>query len=165
MSAFDVAPYPLCLQIRDHRHVALKVHTRDEDNKHEFEIYQQLSKPSQHHGRKHVRDVLDTFTLPRPGGDHQCLVQKPLWESLQDLHNVMPNARLEVNILKSAIKQMLLALDYLHTECKLVHTGILHDTVKVRNAFPLTLLEISSQIILCRSLTIPLFSKSSFRAK
>ncbi|CAG8354151.1 unnamed protein product [Penicillium salamii] len=113
----------LARDMRNHRYVALKVYTRD-DNKHEFEIYKQLSKPSQHPGREHVRDVLDTFTLPRPGGDHQCLVQKPLWESLQDLHYIMPHARLEVDILKSAIKQMLLALDYLHTECKLVHTGM-----------------------------------------
>ncbi|CAG8279482.1 unnamed protein product [Penicillium salamii] len=119
----------LARDMRNHRYVALKVYTRDEDNKHEFEIYKQLSKPSQYPGREHVRDVLDTFTLPRPGGDHQCLVQKPLWESLQDLHYIMPHARLEVDILKSAIKQMLLALDYLHTECKLAHTDIKPDNI------------------------------------
>ncbi|KAJ5352047.1 hypothetical protein N7452_001021 [Penicillium brevicompactum] len=97
----------LARDMRDHRHVALKVYTRDEDNKNEFEIYKQLSKNSQHPGREHVREALDSFTLSRPGGDHHCLVQKPLWESLHDLHYVMPHARLEVDILKSAIKYAL----------------------------------------------------------
>ncbi|CAG7921785.1 unnamed protein product [Penicillium olsonii] len=41
----------------------------------------------------------------------------------------MPGARLEVEILKSAIKQMLKALDYIHTECKLVHTDIKADII------------------------------------
>lgn len=104
--------------------MALKVYTRDEDNENEFKIYKQLSRPSQHPGRGHVRDALDIFTLPRPGGDHQCLVQTPLWESLHDLHFIMPEGRMDETILKSALRQMLLALDYLHTECKLVHTGM-----------------------------------------
>ncbi|KAJ5333044.1 protein kinase domain protein [Penicillium brevicompactum] len=119
----------LARDMRDRRYVALKVYTGDEDNKNEFEIYKQLSKNSQHPGREHVREALDSFTLSRPGGDHHCLVQKPLWESLHDLHYVMPHARLEVDILKSAIKQMLLALDYIHTECKLVHTDIKPDNI------------------------------------
>ncbi|KAJ5362017.1 hypothetical protein N7541_002861 [Penicillium brevicompactum] len=64
----------LARDMRDHRYVALKVYTRDEDNKNEFEIYKQLPKTSQHPGREHVREALDTFTISRPGGDHQCLV-------------------------------------------------------------------------------------------
>lgn len=159
-----ITRYPLCSWFRDHRYIALKVYTRDEDNKNEFEIYKQLSKTSQHPGREHVREALDSFTLSRPGGDHQCLVQKPLWESLHDLHYVMPHARLEVDILKSAIKQMLLALDFIHTECKLVHTGTPYLKVNEKR-FPLIILEISNRIISCRSLTTPLFSKSSFKTK
>lgn len=59
---------------------------------------------------------------------------------------------------------MLLALDFIHTECKLVHTGTPYLKVKEKR-FPLIILEISNRIISCRSLTTPLFSKSSFRTK
>jgi hypothetical protein len=34
-----------------------------------------------------------------------------------------PSRRFSEDLLKAGIKMVLLALDYLHTECKLVHTG------------------------------------------
>ncbi|KAJ5958871.1 serine/threonine protein kinase variant, partial [Penicillium vulpinum] len=60
---------------------------------------------------------------------HYCLVQKPLWESLYDLHAIMPEGRMDPRLVKSAVRQVLLAPDYLHTERKLVHTDIKPDNI------------------------------------
>lgn len=112
-------------KFRAHQHVTLKVYTRDEDNKEEFEIYKQLSKgDSSHPGYAHVRTALDIFTIHRSGGDHQCLVQKPMWESFSDLLYRNPAHRFTEELLRAGLIQVFLALDYLHTECKLVHTGM-----------------------------------------
>lgn len=107
------------------RFVSLKLYSREEhkDNGKEYEICSQLQQPSEHLGREYVRGVLDTFTLPRDGGDHQCLVQTPLWWSLEELLAVLPNCEMNELMIKSVAEQLLVALDYLHTECKLVHTG------------------------------------------
>lgn len=107
--------------------MTLKIYTRDEDNQEEFQIYKQLNQGSrQHPGRPHIRQALDIFTIPRPGGDHQCLVQKPMWESFRDLLYCNPNHRFSEDLLKAGLMQIFLALDYLHTECKLVHTGMMY---------------------------------------
>jgi serine/threonine protein kinase len=113
--------------------VALKIYTRDEDSKREWDIYKQLPRSSKHPGREHVRDALDMFILHRSIGYHYCLVLTPLWESLFDLHAIMPDRQMKVDILKSAIRQVLKALDYLHTECRLVHTGMRLFTTSRKN--------------------------------
>jgi len=46
-----------------------------------------------------------------------------MWESFRDLLYRNPNHRFTEDLLKSGLMQIFLALDYLHTECKLVHTG------------------------------------------
>ena len=110
--------------IRAHQHVALIVYTREEVNQEEFKIYQYLSRVNPSHpGYPHVRTALDTFTIHRPGGDHHCLVQKPMWESFRDLLYRNPTHRFTEDLLRAGLMQVFLALDYLHTECKLVHTG------------------------------------------
>jgi serine/threonine-protein kinase SRPK3 len=73
----------------------VKVQIRHEVIGNEFDTYKRLSRRSQHPGHAHVRDALDTFTLTRPGGDHHCLVQKPLWESLHGLEYIMPDGHME----------------------------------------------------------------------
>lgn len=120
----------LARDLQAHQHVTLKVYTRDEDNKEEFEIYKQLSKgDSSHPGYAHVRTALDIFTIHRSGGDHQCLVQKPMWESFRDLLYRNPAHRFTEELLRAGLIQVFLALDYLHTECKLVHTDVKGDNI------------------------------------
>lgn len=61
-------------------HVTLKVYTRDDDNQEELERYMQLNWGNLSHlGSVYVRKELDIFSIPGAGGNHHCLVQKPMW--------------------------------------------------------------------------------------
>ncbi|KAL2800487.1 CMGC protein kinase [Aspergillus keveii] len=95
----------LARDLEGHQYVTLKVYTRDED-------YQE-------DGSWHVRTALDTFTIPRSGGDNyfsELKYRNPIHHFTEDL-------------LKAGLMQVLVRLDYLHTECKLVHTGIKGDNI------------------------------------
>lgn len=46
-----------------------------------------------------------------------------MWDSFRDLLRRNPTHRFTPELLKAGLVQIFLALDYLHTECKLVHTG------------------------------------------
>ncbi|TGO22271.1 hypothetical protein BPAE_0175g00150 [Botrytis paeoniae] len=110
-----------------HEHVSLKIYTRDGNPQEKFEIYECLSKGNNSHpGFPHIRTALEIFTISRTSGDHTFLVQKPMWESFKYR---LPNHCFTENILKGALKQLFLALDYLHTECQLVHTDIRADNI------------------------------------
>ncbi|CAI6333539.1 unnamed protein product [Periconia digitata] len=94
----------------------------DED---EYNMYNILSKSNASHlGYNHVRTALDLFTISRLSGDHRCLVQKPMWVSFKNLLNRNPAHRFTEELLKAGLSQVLLALDYLHTEAKIIHTEI-----------------------------------------
>lgn len=60
-----------------------------------------------------------------------------MWDSFEDILNRNPAHRLPETILKPLLAQGFLALDYLHTECKLVHTG--KFTFNAVQLLPLTL--------------------------
>ncbi|RAQ54645.1 srpk [Aspergillus flavus] len=120
----------LARDLEGHQYVTLKLYTRSESDLAEFQIDNLLNKGSSSHpGYAHVRRALDVFTIPRPGGDHCCLVQKPTWESFQDLLYRNPTHRFTEELLKAGLMQVFLALDYLHNECKLVHTDIKGDNI------------------------------------
>ena len=104
--------------------MTLKVYIRGGISQKEFEIYQTLKQANPSHpGYSHVRTALDLFTIRRSGGDHRCLVQSPMWDSFSDLLYRNPTRRFTESLLKAGLLQVFLALDFLHTECKLVHTG------------------------------------------
>ncbi|KKZ59856.1 hypothetical protein EMCG_05318 [[Emmonsia] crescens] len=120
----------LARDLEGHRYVTLKVYTRDEANQEEFQIYKYLNQGNHlHPGYAHVRTALDVFMIPRPGGDHHCLVQRPMWESFRDLLYRNPSHRFTEDLLRAGLMQVFLALDYLHSECKLVHTDIKGDNI------------------------------------
>jgi serine/threonine-protein kinase SRPK3 len=46
-----------------------------------------------------------------------------MWDSFRDLLNRNPEHRFTKVLLRAGLSQALLAIDYLHSECRLVHTG------------------------------------------
>ncbi|KAK7414461.1 hypothetical protein QQX98_006647 [Neonectria punicea] len=64
------------------------------------------------------------FTINRPGGDHQCLTQRSMWDSWKDLLQRNTAGRFSEALLKGGLKHLLFAFDYMHPKCKLVHTGL-----------------------------------------
>jgi serine/threonine protein kinase len=111
---------------RNHDFVTLKIFVRDhgETCRDEYQTYEAIDKANPSHpGHRHVRTALEMFTIDRPGGGHQCLVQRPMWDSWKDLLRRNPTGRFSEPLLKGGLQHLLRALDYLHTKCKLVHTG------------------------------------------
>ncbi|KAH7200408.1 serine threonine protein kinase, CMGC group [Fusarium oxysporum] len=116
------------------RHVALKLFINSQsmgqqlDN--ERKMYKRISASSgKHSGRSAVRELLDSFDVTGPDGSHRCLVHPPLWESIWTFLNRNPVGRLPPVVLAVTLRRLFLALDYLHTECKVIHTDIKGDNI------------------------------------
>lgn len=106
------------------RPVALKVFTNNRQNREEIDIYKHLmSVQSNHPGRNYLRNALDTFTLQGPNGKHQRLVHEPMLENTQELLRRNPSHRFTEDLLRVLLQRLLSALDYLHTDAHLIHTG------------------------------------------
>ncbi|KIW85314.1 hypothetical protein Z517_00704 [Fonsecaea pedrosoi CBS 271.37] len=117
----------LAQDLGQEKYVALKIFARDVSPNlaHEVKIYDYLSTiASEHPGRKHIRTCLDSFEVENPDGQHQCLVHQPLWESLRALQNQDSRRKLTEELLRPVLWCILQAIDYLHSECHLVHTDI-----------------------------------------
>lgn len=120
----DVFIVDLLSKDRNKKYAALKFYTKRQEECKEFETYKVLSGANtKHPGHRHIRPVYNKFKIARPGGHHWCLVQEPMCDSLGDFVKRTANHRLTTDLLRMTLIQILYALDYVHTECKLVHTG------------------------------------------
>ena len=78
---------------------------------------------NKHPGRNAVRTLLDSFNINGPEGEHRCLVHPPLWESILTFLHRNSILRLPRPVLAFVLQRLFLSLDYLHTECQIIHTG------------------------------------------
>lgn len=80
--------------------------------------------PTTHPGREVIRTLLDTFYIEGPQDKHRCLVHPPLWESVLAFLRRNPVERLPSAVIAVVLHRLFLALDFLHTECKIAHAGL-----------------------------------------
>ncbi|KAJ5900246.1 protein kinase [Penicillium subrubescens] len=123
----------LCRDLQQHAYVTLKMYEHDSSHgRREKEVYKHLGNvKSSHTGSVLVRRAIDDFQISSADNtySYQCLVHPPLAMSLCELRNRTIEKVLPEDILKPTLIHILLALDFLHTEAKIVHTDIQENNV------------------------------------
>ncbi|QKX63522.1 uncharacterized protein TRUGW13939_10693, partial [Talaromyces rugulosus] len=107
-------------------YVVLKVFVTGQDRDHERElnVYKHMGlQETRHPGRNFVRKLLDHFYIQGPHGRYVCLVHEPLGMSADLLIKMSPGQAMSLDDMKPGIRQLLVALDYLYSECHIIHTG------------------------------------------
>lgn len=91
----------------------------------EVQVLKHLSSVKTNHpGSSLVRKMIEEFEITGPSGSHQCIVYEPLLTSLLHFQATLKPQSLPEDLLKGALQQLLLALDYLHSEAHVIHTDI-----------------------------------------
>lgn len=89
----------------------------------ELEIYEHLTKvDSMHPGQSLIRGLYDTFDLQGPFGKHSCLVLQPMHMTLLEMMSLNPKP-FDLPLFRMTVKRLLLALDFLHNDAEIIHTG------------------------------------------
>ncbi|RAK98524.1 kinase domain protein [Aspergillus ibericus CBS 121593] len=113
--------------------VALKVannNTSSAGREREIEDYISTADPS-HRGRSVIRTLLDSFETRGPEGSHSCLVYMPMREPLSMYQRRFDNERMPLPLVKTYIRALLMGLDYLHKECRIVHTDLKLENIMI----------------------------------
>ena len=117
-------PSKKCTESPDTPYVSIKIPALFSDAKNEMEkLYLIQNANPSHVGYSFIHTPLDHFDLPGPEGTRACLIYEPMRETLSQYQSRFPRRRIDGPIFKLHIYLILKALDYLHTECRLVHTG------------------------------------------
>ncbi|CZT42280.1 uncharacterized protein RSE6_02141 [Rhynchosporium secalis] len=68
-------------------------------------------------------NVIEGFEVLGPNGMHMCLVFEPMRETLSLFQSRLKQKRFPLKLLKMYLICLLTGLDYLHSECHIIHTG------------------------------------------
>jgi serine/threonine-protein kinase SRPK3 len=86
-------------------------------------LHRVLSADPTHPGFRHNLHLLDQFHIHGPNGNHMCLVTELLGEGLDRYAKRFPRGRLPIKSVKTIIRQVIMAVSYLHEKCNILHTG------------------------------------------
>ncbi|KAI1782551.1 hypothetical protein LXA43DRAFT_1068590 [Ganoderma leucocontextum] len=79
----------------------------------------------------------DDFGCIRPNvliGPHICIVKEPCGPTLAALEETQPHHSFTLPVSKKILKQMLLALDFIHTTMKRTHVGVNPHNIQVADS-------------------------------
>ncbi|KKK26544.1 hypothetical protein ARAM_002951 [Aspergillus rambellii] len=114
--------------------VALKItntyHASSAGHEREIEKHISTADPS-HRGHSLIRPLLDSFEVKGPEGSHSCLVYPPMREPLSMYQRRFDSRKMPLPIVKTYIRALLTGLDYLHKECRVVHTDLKLENIMV----------------------------------
>ncbi|KAG9229312.1 hypothetical protein BJ875DRAFT_344839, partial [Amylocarpus encephaloides] len=72
-------------------------------------------------GKMYVRTIQDSFVTSRAGNPHQCLAHEVLSNDILSLRYTRLDRKLPEEMLEQILIYLLLALDFLHSECYIIH--------------------------------------------
>ncbi|XP_056241214.1 SRSF protein kinase 3 [Seriola aureovittata] len=124
----------LCLDLRLGRHVAVKVLKSGagftQAGQDELALLRCASRPtSRHPSSQRIVQLLDEFKLAGVNGVHMCLVLELLGPDLRSWQLCFGDPGLSQLWVKQILTQVLQGLDYLHTQCKIIHTDIKPENI------------------------------------
>jgi serine/threonine-protein kinase SRPK3 len=134
--------------------VALKILTADSygtgHDTFELDILRHIrAKGTSHTGASHILGLLDEFEHRGPHGNHVCLVLKAMGPDMAKYRRLFPKGRIPLATMKTIARQLLLALDFLHRTCSIIHTGQCGPVLPLDRASSLTVaVDIKPQNIL-----------------
>ncbi|KAJ9209278.1 hypothetical protein DTO166G4_9119 [Paecilomyces variotii] len=120
------------LKWQSERTVVLKIidSNNANDARHEKEIESHIKQQNpEHRGRVILRTCLDDVEVTGPEGKHMCLVYEPMREPLWMFQRRFVDRKIPLPIAKAYIYFCLVGLDYLHSECKVVHSDLKLDNI------------------------------------
>ncbi|PCG91500.1 Hypothetical protein PENO1_093530 [Penicillium occitanis (nom. inval.)] len=129
--------------------VALKIINNDASSvsrEREVEEHISTADPS-HRGRSVIRTLLNSFEINGPEGSYLCLVYPPMREPLSMYQRRFDDRKMPLPLVKVYIHTLLMGLEYLHKECKIVHTDLKLENIMVSFEDPIVLTDfIESQL-------------------
>ncbi|OJJ35884.1 hypothetical protein ASPWEDRAFT_51813 [Aspergillus wentii DTO 134E9] len=106
-------------------YVVLKIYVLGENREHELNIYNHINDINTNHpGRGFIRRLFGHFFVDGPKGRHVCLVHEPLGINASAWLQHVPGQKMTLGGMKSAIRQLLVTLDFLHSVAGVIHTDI-----------------------------------------
>ncbi|KAH9216886.1 kinase-like domain-containing protein [Leptodontidium sp. 2 PMI_412] len=114
----------------------LKFCTRDHLDmdvaQHELDVNKHLSiaNPS-HDGAQYIQTMVDNFEVAGSNGNHICLVFRPMRETLSMFQSRLKKKRLPLELLKLYLVCLLNGLEYLHSECHILHADVKLENILV----------------------------------
>ena len=106
--------------------MSIKVHLNPITNNRELHVSHRLNEmndKSDHYGRLRIRVPEDHFKLQGPHGCHGVFYQQALGMSPREMQNLSPTGVFEHHHAQGALNQALPALEFLHSEANITHTG------------------------------------------